>query len=94
MKNNNRNENMNPDMTPDSDDKHQSLPPIINGTWLTSFYWWFIVFNATFNNISVISWWSVLLVEDTEKTTDLSQVTDKLYHILLYQVHLAMNGVW
>jgi hypothetical protein len=33
------------------------------------------VFNATFNNISVISWWSVLLVE---KTTDLSQVTDKL----------------
>jgi len=25
----------------------------------------FIVFNATFNNISVISWRSVLLVEDT-----------------------------
>jgi hypothetical protein len=25
-----------------------------------------IVFNATFNNISVISWWSVLLVEETE----------------------------
>jgi hypothetical protein len=25
----------------------------------------FIVFNTTFNNISVISWWSVLLVEDT-----------------------------
>jgi hypothetical protein len=24
-----------------------------------------IVFNATFNNISVISWWSVLLVEET-----------------------------
>jgi len=23
-----------------------------------------MVFNATFNNISVISWWSVLLVED------------------------------
>ena len=25
---------------------------------------WFNVFNATFNNISVISWWSVLLVEE------------------------------
>jgi hypothetical protein len=34
-----------------------------------------MVFNATFNNISVISWRSVLVVENT---TDLSQVTDKL----------------
>jgi hypothetical protein len=24
-----------------------------------------MVFNATFNNISVISWWSVLLMEET-----------------------------
>jgi hypothetical protein len=24
-----------------------------------------MMFNATFNNISVISWWSVLLVEET-----------------------------
>ena len=44
---------------------------------------WFMVLNATFNNISVISWRSVLLVEETvypEKTTDLSQVTDILSH--------------
>ena len=52
--------------------------------------WFFVclmVFNATFNNISVISWQSVLLVEETggpEKTTDLSQVYDKLDHIMLY----------
>jgi len=26
---------------------------------------WIMVFNATFNNISAISWWSVLLVEET-----------------------------
>ena len=26
---------------------------------------WFLVFDATFNNISVISWQSVLLVEET-----------------------------
>ena len=42
-----------------------------------------MVFSAIFNNISVISWRSILLVEEPgvpEKTTDLSQVTDQISH--------------
>jgi hypothetical protein len=55
-----------------------------------------MVFIVTFNTISVRSWRSVLFVEETqlpEKNIDLSQVIDVLDHIVLYQVHLAMDRV-
>ena len=42
---------------------HQ-LFTVISGMYL-KWVGWFMVFNATFNNISVISWRSVLLVEET-----------------------------
>jgi hypothetical protein len=47
------------------------------------------VFNATFNNISVyVMVVSFIGGRNLEKTTKLSQVTDKLYHILYFWIYL------
>jgi len=69
------------------------FPRIVMSRWIDG---WFIVFNATFNKFQLYRgdqfylWWKP---EYPEKTTYLRQVTHKLYHIILYRVHLVMNGV-
>jgi len=56
----------------------------------------FMVFNATFNNISVISCLSVLLVEETGVPGENHWPVVshwQIYHKMLYRVHLIMNAV-
>jgi len=53
---------------------------------LSDFDFDFWCFNATFSNISAISWRPVLVVEEAgvpERTTDHGQATGKLYHLRL-----------
>jgi hypothetical protein len=51
-----------------------------------------MVLNASFNNISIMSWRSVLLVEEygvpRENHQPAAQVTDKFCHIMLHRVRL------
>jgi hypothetical protein len=50
-----------------------------------------MVFNTTFNNISVISWWSVLLVEETGGPGENHQPVASHGQILSHNVvHLAL----
>ena len=58
----------------------QTLLPIKS---LVDFDFDFWCFNATFNNISTISWRPVLVLEYPKRTTDHGQATGKLYHLRL-----------
>jgi len=54
-----------------------------------------MVFNAPFNNISVILWrpsYCWRKSEYQEKSIDMLQVTDNFYHLMLYRIHLTMSG--
>ena len=55
-----------------------------------------MVFDATFNNNSVILWRSVLLVEETGGLGENHRPDSSFWqtdHIMLCIVHLAMNGI-
>ena len=84
-----------------------NLTPVFLKDYSTSIlYWqcckcqlvdtWFMVFSATFNNISVILWWLVLLVEETgvprENHWSVTSHWQTLSHIKLCRVHLIWAG--
>jgi hypothetical protein len=55
-----------------------------------------MVFNATFNDITFISWQSVLLLEETGVPGEKHRPAAshwQTYHKVLYQVHLALAGI-
>ena len=56
---------------------------VLNRNSLNNLNFELLVFNATFSNISAISWQPVLVMEYPERTTDHGQATGQLYYLRL-----------
>ena len=65
----------------------------IKGLWLGSGSWCVKPLSTIFELYrgGQLHWWRK--PEDPEKTTDLPQVTDKHYHIMLYREHIAVSRI-
>jgi hypothetical protein len=66
---------------------------VFNATFknMTSFFFFFFFFS--FYYVVAVSFIVGVNRSTRRKTSDLSQVNDKLDHILLYRVHLSLSGI-